>query len=257
MRLTTRPVALVGGVLAATLLLTACGGSEPVAPADSPTSAEETTDAAEPTESETEAAPEETATPEPSPTPTLLEVDYDVTAIDFGAPGAVTPPGSALTKGQAVWLNQTATYGDQEITGPVGLSVLEVRQLEPSLFDQFNNAEEFAGYTPYAVITQHQWLYDIPADHEPVTVDLFPLKEDGSDAEYLTGGMFTTMFSSPGDLCGLQLPPYDAETKTLVSCWVALSPDLPVTQVKYNGETYGTMFADADNQYFNAPVVWN
>lgn len=46
-----------------------------------------------------------------------LEVDYEVEAVDFGAPGAVTAPGTALALGQPAWLNQTETYGEDEVSG--------------------------------------------------------------------------------------------------------------------------------------------
>lgn len=183
-----------------------------------------------------------------------LAVDYEVDAVDFGAPGAVTAPGTALGLGQAAWLNQTETYGDQEVSGGVGVAVLQVSELDASLFDQFSNAEEFEGYTPYAVITQHQWLYDTPEGYDPATVDLFPLDATGADPEYLTSGF---SLNSPGDSCGLLLPEYDEEARVLVSCFVALAKDgAVVTAAEYNGESYQSFMASSDNPYFPAPVTW-
>lgn len=244
MRLTARPSALAACALATALTLSACGILTDAPPTD-----DATTEAGQAGDT---SAPESEA----EPTPTVLDVDWDLTAIDLGPAGTVTPPGTAVALGQPIWLNQTVTYDGQEITGAVGLSVREIRPLDPAMFEEFSNADEFEGYTPYAVITQHQWLYDIPAGSDPETVDLFPQKEDGSQAEYLTSS-FAGMFASPGDLCGLQLPPYDEATKTLVSCWVALSPDLPVTKLEYNGEEYTSVMAAQDNQYFNAPIIWS
>lgn len=183
-----------------------------------------------------------------------LEVDYEVEAVDFGAAGAVTAPGTALTLGQPAWLNQTETYGDQEVSGGVGVAVLQVSELDAALFDQFSNAEEFEGYTPYAVITQHQWLYDTPEGYDPATVDLFPLDATGADTEYLTSGF---SLNSPGDSCGLLLPEYDEENRVLVSCFVALAKDgAVVTSAEYNGESYQSFIASSDNPYFPAPVTW-
>lgn len=183
-----------------------------------------------------------------------LEVDYEVEAVDFGAPGAVTGPGTALALGQPAWLNQTETYGEEEVSGGVGVAVLQVSELDAGLFDQFSNAEEFAGYTPYAVITQHQWLYDTPEGYDPSTVDLFPLDASGADTEYLTSGF---SLNSPGDSCGLLLPEYDEEARVLVSCFVALAKDgAVVTSAEYNGESYQSFIASSDNPYFPSPVVW-
>lgn len=255
MRSTTQRLAAAAAALIAATALAACGSdgggdstTEPTT--ESSASAEETTEAPEATEEPTAEVTEEPTTE----APTALSVTYDVTPVDFGAPGDVTPPGTPLTKGQPAWLNQTVTVGEEEITGGVGVTVLEVRELDPALFDQFNNAEEFAGYTPYAIITQHQWLYDVPEGNKPTTIDLFPVKEDGSDTEYLTSGF---SFNAPGDSCGLLLPEYDPETRTLVSCFVGLTTDLPITTAKYNGEGYYSIIASSDNQYFAAPLLWN
>lgn len=254
MRRISRPTTLTACALAAALTLSACGGSDDDASTGGTTFSSSTTDGADETTSPDEAEDVSVEpTEDPSPTPTLLEVEHDVAAVDFGAPGAVTAPGTPLAKGQPAWLNQTATYGDQELTGPIGLSVLDVRALDASIFDQYSNAEEFAGYTPYAITVQQQWFYDVPADFDPSTTDLFPLKEDGSDAEYLTGQFG---FGATRNACGLQLPEYDEETKTLVSCIVGLSTDLPVTTAQYNGERYTSIIASADNQYFNQPLSW-
>ena len=232
-----RNLRAVPGVLALSLVLAACSGG-----GDGPTDS----DAPEPRDSGTRAA-----TPATSPEP--LPVDYAVEAVDFGEPGAVTPPGTALPFGTPAWLNQTVTVDGADVTGGVGVSVLEVRELDASVFDQFSNADEFAGYTPYAIITQHQWLYDVPEGSDPETLDLFPLTQDGADANYLTSGF---SFNSPGDSCGLALPEYDEEDRVLVSCFVALSQSVPVTSAEYNGEGYHSIVASSENAYIPPPVTW-
>ena len=254
MRPITRPTTLAALSLAAVLTLSACSGGDDESTTPSFSAADATTDGGEAT-TEDEAT-EDVVEEEPTedPTPTELAVDYDVAAVDFGAPGAVTGPGTPLTKGQPAWLNQTATYGEQELTGPTAVSVLDVRALEPSIFDQYSNAEDFAGYTPYAITFQQQWFYDVPAEYDPTTLDLFPIKEDGSDAEYLTGQFG---FGAATNSCGLQLPEYDEETKTLVSCIIGLSKDQPITTAMYNGESYMSFMASPDNAYFTQPLSWS
>lgn len=234
----TLPLAVPAAIVLSLVLAGCSGGDDDVATSDAGSGAGATSAASE--------APERGSG--------ALPVDYEVQPVDFGPAGAVTAPGTALTVGQPAWLNQTVTVGEEEITGGVGVSVLAVRKLDPTIFEQFSNADEFAQYTPYAVVTQQQWLYDIPEDASPETVDLFPIAEDGSDAQYLTSGF---SLNSPGDSCGLLLPEYDEENQVLVSCFVALSErDLRVTSAEYNGETYQSFMASSDNAYFPAPVTW-
>lgn len=256
MRSATRAATTSAALLAA-LLLASCGSN-----GDSTDSTPTTDDAAETAES-TEAAetteetePAEEPTQEPSETPTVLSTNYAAEIVDFGEPGATTDPGAQLAFGQPAWINQTVTFGEEEVTGGAGVSILDIQPLDASLFDQFRNAEEFEGFTPYAIIYQVQWLYDTPEGHDPKGPALWPIKEDGSDANYLTSGIVTTMFSSPGDDCGLQLPPYDEATRTLVTCFVGLSEDQPVVGALFNGESYGAMFATEGNPYVNSPISW-
>jgi hypothetical protein len=252
MRPISRPATLTALALATALTLTACGGDDS---GSDPTPLAATSDSASDDATETDAETTEAEeTEEPTSEPTELEVEYDVAPVEFGEPGAVTNPGTPLAKGEPAWLNQTATYGEEELTGPVGLSVLDVRALDASIFDQYSNAADFEGYTPYAITFQQQWFYDVPADYDPTTMDLFPLLEDGTDAEYLTGQFG---FGAATNTCGLQLPEYDEETKTLVSCIIGLSKDQPVTTAMYNGERYTSIMASPDNAYFTQPLSWS
>lgn len=249
MRSTTRRLTAAAAVLLATTALAACGSDNGASTDPTTATAEETSKATEETEAAEEPSAEETTS-----APAALETNYDATAVDFGEPGAVTPPGTPLAFGEPAWVNVTYQDADQvEQTGGVGVAVLEVRPLDPSLFDGYTNAEEFAGYTPYAIITQHTWLFDMPDEYtNHPTVALLPMKEDGSGAEYLTGQWGFGASSN----CGLQFPEFDPETRTQVSCIVGLSQDLPVTTAQYNGESYSAIFATEGNQYVAAPLIW-
>lgn len=250
----SRAVKAASALLVAAGVLTACSNGGDSAESTESSQAAEATDAATVEE-------QESSTPEPeessSPAATSVATEYDVNAVDFGAPGTTTPPGTVLGMGQAAWLNNSTTYYDEESNeqtaeGGLGVSILEVRALDPSLFDRFSNAADFAGYTPYAIVVQFQWLYTLPNGEAPQGLDLFPLKEDGSDAEYLTGSYG---FGASNE-CGLLLPEYDPTTNIAVTCIVGLSQDLPVTTAEYNGETYFSVIAGSDNQYFPNPVTW-
>lgn len=247
----TRAMRAATAIALSAAVLTACS---------SDSGSDEQTEAPAETESTEAATEEESAVAEeesPSPAATVIETEYDVNAVDFGAPGTTTPPGTALAFGQPAWLNNTTTYYDEDSNeqtaeGGVGVSVLEVRALDAAMFEEYSNAEEFAGYTPYAIVIQFQWLYSLPDGEAPDAVDLFPLKEDGSDAEYLTGSFG---FGATNE-CGLLLPDYDPEANVAVTCMVGLSTDLPVTSAEYNGETYYSFVASSDNEYFSSPIIW-
>lgn len=188
----------------------------------------------------------ESVTGETSPS----EAAYDVELVDFGEPGEITPTGTTLAMGEPAWLDNVTTYYDEEekeqtVEGKIGASLLEIRPLDASMFERFDNAEEFAGYTPYAMVMQFEWTYTVPEGERPGGVDLFPLKEDGSDAEYLTSGYLY----GPTNECGLDLPEYDEETNTAVTCIVGLSQDLPITSAEFNGEDYQSFMATGDSEY--------
>jgi len=183
------------------------------------------------------------------------EESYDYEPIDLGAPGDVTEPGTTLAFGEPAWLEHTFSTGTEDYTGVQGVTVLDVAAGDASMFEEYANAEEFDGYTPYLVVTQHQFAEDLPADVDPDTVDLFPMLADGTDAEWLTSGYVT--LAGPGDECGLDLPDYDEETRTLLQCFVALSStDEAVTAAEYLAEDYTAMMATEGNEYLEAPVTW-
>lgn len=239
MRSTTTTRRLAGAALLLPLLLVGCAGEDPTTDAGTEDTAPEGSE-------ETSETVEETTEP---------AADVDYAAVDLGEPGDPTEPGTDLAFGEAAWVERPVDPADEESeTTLVGVSVLDVVEGDPALFQSYSNAEEFDGYTPYLVVTQYRWT-DAPVEGEdPAGVDLFPLAEDGTDLEYLTSGF--SPFSGATDECGLTLPEYDAEAMQAVSCFVGLTTDEPVAVVEFNGEDYGAMFADAENEYFESPITW-
>lgn len=238
--------ALLGASLILPLaLLTACGTDD--------AAGTETSSAAETPQAPTEDVTEEVAEEETEP----VEIDrnLDAEAVDFGTPTQVTSPGTELALGEPAWVEHTSTYGEDEVTSVVGLSVLEIREGDPSFFSQYSNAEDFEDYTPYFIITQYQWTEDPPADQSPDAPALFPVADDGSDLEYLTGRF--SIFSA-SDECGLRLPEYDEENRVALSCLVGLGVEgSPVAGAVYNGEGYGAFFATEGNAYVSSPLSWS
>ena len=181
------------------------------------------------------------------------EESYDYEPVDFGAPGEVTEPGTTLAFGEPAWLEHTFSADSGEYTGVQGVTVLDIVAGDASMFDGYSNSEEFEGYTPYLIVTQFQFADDVP--ESPDTVDLFPMLADGGDAEWLTSGPIT--LAGPGDECGLNLPDYDEEKRTLLQCFVGLSnTDQAVASAEYVAESYTAMIATEGNEYLESPVTW-
>ncbi|MFV0425876.1 MAG: hypothetical protein ACK5KU_02440 [Beutenbergiaceae bacterium] len=185
--------------------------------------------------------------------------DYDYEPIDFGAVGDVTPPGTELSFGDIAWVDKTSTVIDEngdevELSGMIGITVHDVVAGEPSFFDQYSNSSDFEGYTPYFIVIQYQWDYEIPENTSPPLLALFPMSADGEDLEFLTGAVWSV--SATSDECGISLPEYDPETQVGMRCVVGLSTDKPVEMLAYNGESYSAMVGTPGNEYLEAPVLW-
>lgn len=243
MRTTTPRAAVIATVLAAI----ATAGCTVTLSAGSSTPSR-TTDSAAPA-----TTPGQTTTPDATePTSTSPAA---LTAIDFGEPGASTEPGTVLTRGEPGWFTQTRTIDGEEISGTIGVTLVDIRELDPEIYEVTNDPGAFSGYTPYAVVIQYSWYFDLPAgaDHQ-LPQGLYPLFDDGSSAPFISEG---TAGTTPLlGACGLDLPEYDAVNQTLVGCIVGLSQDAPVTGLKWVGEDYGYTEITPGNPYVEAPVRW-
>lgn len=236
--------AALGAVAA--IALTGCsliGGDDE--PTDS--SSDETSAAAEET---TEAAAEETTTEE-------APVEFDVDAVDFGDPGE-TEPGATLALGEPAWVTGSATPADAEepVDVSIGLSLLQVSEGDPSIWADWDNAEEFEGYTPYLMVIQYVYPDGLPEGvEEPPAPAIFPLLSDGSGASFIEATNFG-MGAGASDECGYQLQGWDPETNTLVMCAVGLSDAGEITGGLFNNDSWSTIVTGMDETYGENPIVW-
>lgn len=239
-----RTRAIAATALVSAIALAGCGaGSD-----DTETETTDASTAAEQEETE-EVTTEETTTEEAS--------DYDFDAVDFGDPADFAAPGSVYTLGQVAWVDYLAAGEDGTVgsLGTVGLSVIDITAGEESFFEQYSNAEEFAGMVPYFIVLQAELTYPVSEADDPDLPNFWPIAADGTDLEYLTSGF--TVFSGATDECGYDLPPFDAETGVAMWCMVGLgTPEQAVTGALFNGEGPTSFVATEGNPYAGSPLTW-
>jgi hypothetical protein len=103
----------------------------------------------------------------------------------------------------------------------VAISLRKVEEFDKSLFDQFDNAEDFADYTPVVVVIQYETLDEFDAEGEmPSFESLGGVLSNGEDAEALTSGFIADTDS----VCPFKLAD-GGEGKWALSCIVYLVPE--------------------------------
>lgn len=227
------------------LALSACGGGG---------SEQATTEiTAEPTAT---TAQEESTEPTADAT-TTAPVTYDVEAVDLGEPGE-TDPGSTLALGEPAWVTSSVTVpdADEPVAVPLGLSLLQISEGDPGIWADWDNAEEFDGYTPYLLVLQYVFPEGLPDGvEEPPTPAIFPILEDGTGAGFIQATTYG-IGGGASDECGYQLQGWDPATSTLVMCAVGLSDGGPVTGGLFNGDAWSAVVTGMDEVYGSAPIVW-
>lgn len=110
--------------------------------------------------------------------------------IDVVLPDALTAPGTSVAVGETVRVPGLAKTDDGALSGSqpaeLGLTVTDVSRPGDALFDDFDNAEDFADYEPVVVAYQ----VDSPAGEDRYDFllgDLYGVLSDGEYAEQLQG----------------------------------------------------------------------
>ncbi|WP_345800953.1 hypothetical protein AAIB33_16015 [Microbacterium sp. AZCO] len=171
--------------------------------------------------------------------PSEAEPEYDV--IDVGsAPAEATAPGTTLKIGETAWIL------DEDSGQLVGTTVREVRELDPDAIEGFADNDDFAGYTPYAVVTQ--------SDADQVSpIDVLPIDEAGETTSWM-GSTIGNAAMGDADACGIALP--ESTSTVSLQCFVALSKTGPVVGAVYNGSERDDFFADSDHPFAATPITW-
>lgn len=271
-RTTRRGAGLISVAAAATLVLTACGGDEDTT--EPQTSAEETVeeepdqdeteapaddstdDTAEETEAPADDAAEETADEDAEETEAAAEgADATQAPADGGAAGdfETAAPGTELAFGETAVLHaQERQEGDEYYAfGYIESTVTEIIEGDATFFDQFQDAEEFEGMTPYFIISEHTVLY---AEGDEGGTTLEPsfegVLDDGSPAQGLIV-ISTGIAECPNDY----FEDFVAGA-TATTCDVALAEEgQAVTGAVWTGVREIDGGYD-ENAYLEAPVSW-
>lgn len=268
-RTTRRSLGLVSAAAAAALVLTACGGEDESS--EEETSAEETveeTDEAEaPAEPETSTETGAPAADDSDVTEAPAEDEEDTSAAPAGdeseatqAPAAggdgdfeTTEPGTELGFGEPAVLHAQEREEGEEyyVFGYIESSVTEIVPGDASFFDQFDDAEEYEGMTPYFIMSEHEVLY---AEGDESVSNLEPdfegVLDDGSPAQGLIV-ISTGIAECPNEF-------FDdfAAGATATTCNVALAPEgQEVTGAAWTGVREIDGGYD-ENRYLEAPITW-
>lgn len=192
-------------------------------------------------------------------------------ALDLGEEGEITEPGTELSFGEPAWIEAEVERDGETTTETIGFTVRAVIERDRSLWDEFDNADEFADEVPWAIIVEQKFTgepYDtglfgqgwFGTGEYPTTESAWPLTADDQTAElvYMQLGSSTEI----GKACGVSLPTYDAETNTVMQCLLAVVPEgQELAGALFDGTEASTANqltqSDPDeNPYFENPVVW-
>ncbi len=197
--------------------------------------------------------------------------DHRFDAVDLGETGEIAEPGTELSFHEPAWIDAEIERGDETVTETIGLTVRAVIERDASVWDEFDNADEFAGEIPWAIIVEQKYTgepYDtglfgqgwFGTGEYPTAKSVWPLLADDQTADllYMQFGSNTEI----GKACGVTLPTYDAETNTVMRCLLAAVPEgQELTGALYDGTTASasSQFEQVDpeaNPYFENPVIW-
>ncbi|WP_430592981.1 hypothetical protein [Humidisolicoccus flavus] len=171
----------------------------------------------------------------------------DVAAVDLGAAGEITEPGTTLAFEAPAWVDADGAT--------VGVTVLDIIEKDESFWNEAD-AETFAGQTPYLIVTQFQYPEGTNEDERP-QIALYPIYEDGTDAQYVVTEGIASISEEVSNACELNLAGYDADTASEVTCFIgSADAGKPITGVIYPNHGYNEQFIDPENLYFDSPVTW-
>lgn len=163
-----------------------------------------------------------------------------------------TPPGTLLSLGDTAWIEDNASGATGEM---VGVSVLEVNEIDPASIEGFSANAEFTGYTPYGVITQYSWTPASEVDGRKIEIDVLPITADGTLGGWVANDIGNIAIGSP-DACGVKLPEFKSGSGVNVTCFVALSKGDPIAGAIYNGTDRNAISVDQSHPFAADSITW-
>lgn len=180
-----------------------------------------------------------------------------------GGPGGGTASGEVPEPGTEVELGDTVTThvqtpgeeGDEYFGyATLATTVTSAEPGDPDLFADAENAADFAGYTPWFVQVEHEWLTYEGEPNANMIPRLGALNEAGGELSPVINSTWSA--GVPG--CQIDMPEEKGVGQKATNCHVFAVPDgEKIGAVVWNGDDYADGGGSAtDNPYWDDPVLW-
>lgn len=220
-----------------------------------------------------EPTPEDAATTEEPTTedPTTEEPTTDGTAVTDqptdsdgstagpaggdAAPGEIPPPGAEFEVGDTITTHvQAGQEGDQYYGyATLATTVTSVEPGDPSLFEQAENAADFAGLTPWFVTVETEWLTYEGEPNANMLPSVIAFNKSGGDVSPVLNSTWSA--GIPG--CELEMPDEKGVGEVASQCRVFAVPDgEAIGAVGWTGDDTADAGEDGRNPYWDEPVLW-
>lgn len=188
--------------------------------------------------------------PEPSPSPETSEPTEDAPASS-----EVAQPGTEVQVGETATTHVQALEEGDEFYGfaTVGTTVTDVAAGDPALFEQADNAADFAGLTPWYVSAEHEWLTFEGEPNANMVPPLVGFNSSGGEVSPVINSTWSA--GIPG--CEPDIPDAKQAGETATSCLVLAVPEgESVASVGWRGDDYADGIGSDENPYEDDPVLW-
>lgn len=226
---------------------------EPVPGDSAPTTEEPTPEDAATTEEPTTEEPTTDATADPTTDSDTL-TGGPATGGD-AAPGEIPPPGAEFEVGDVITTHvQAGEEGDQYYGyATLATTVTSVERGDPSLFEQAENAADFAGLTPWFVTVETEWLTYEGEPNANMLPSFIAFNEAGGEVSPVLNSTWSA--GIPG--CELEMPDEKGVGEVASQCRVFAVPDgEAVGAVGWTGDDTADAGEDGRNPYWDEPVLW-
>ena len=228
---------------------------EPVPVAAAPTTEEPTPEDAATTEEPTTEEPTTDAAAVTDPPTDAEDPTEDPADGGDAAPGEIPPPGAEFEVGDVIITHvQAGEEGDQYYGyATLATTVTSVEAGDSSLFEQAENAADFAGLTPWFVTVETEWLTYEGEPNANMLPSFIAFNESGGEVSPVLNSTWSA--GIPG--CELEMPDTKGVGEVASQCRVFAVPDgEAVGAVGWTGDDTADAGEDGRNPYWDEPVLW-
>lgn len=174
-----------------------------------------------------------------------------VKEVSFDQDTARTPGNVVLPFGEPALI----VKDDAEGTPSALVSVLQITEGDPKIFEEWDDGAQFKGSTPFYMVVQTQNF-----SNEEYEFAVFPENQDGKPVAYVATTFGSSSLATGTAECPILMEaPEDAKTR--LSCIIALADEGDeVTGGIYTGEGFsgfGSIGGMGDATYGTAPIRWS